>query len=193
MDSYQLRYALLETLPMYTAVCAKDQLVDIKKKSFAVICNNQKSTESGMHWTGFFKTDGSNVVEFFDSFAMPLEFYGSEFVEFCSKFSGKVRISTNQFQSNESDYCGNYCLYFLIQRSRCKTFDNVISKFSTINFLQNDQIVKEFVNTHFKFPHFSDCKRLCRLRCAQSGFDLSSVCVQRNGRCFKYNKAIHRC
>lgn len=59
MDSYQLRYALIKSLPIFTAVCAEDQLKDIKPgKSFGVICNNKKSSSEGMHWICFYKSKG---------------------------------------------------------------------------------------------------------------------------------------
>ena len=86
MDSYQLRYALLYSLPIFTAVCAKDQLKLLNPSStFAVVCNNESSTERGMHWVCFFKNSNTNVIEFFDSYGMGIDFYDKSFREFCSR------------------------------------------------------------------------------------------------------------
>ena len=123
MDSFQLRYALLRSLPMFTAVCASDQLKFFNKQdSFAVIVNNEPSNENGMHWICFFKEPHSNIVEFFDSYGMNISFYPSTILNFCRKHASKIRYNTIQFQSNLSDYCGHYCLWFLIHRFFKKSF-----------------------------------------------------------------------
>lgn len=50
MNSLQLRYALINSMNLFIAVCAKDQLDSINSKTFAIISNNQSSNEAGMHW-----------------------------------------------------------------------------------------------------------------------------------------------
>jgi len=59
MDSYQIRYALIKSLPFFTAVCAEDQLKSINPgRSFGIVVNNQNSSKEGMHWICFYKSKG---------------------------------------------------------------------------------------------------------------------------------------
>lgn len=184
MDSFQLRYALLKCLPIFTAVCACDQLELLKEHdSFAIIVNNEPSTENGMHWICFFKDSDKNVIEFFDSYAMNITFYPKSVLNFCNKQATHIRFSKAQFQSNLSDYCGHYCLWFLIHRYLTGSFQGAINKFSNNDLIGNDIIVKNFVLQHFNFPEFSNCKTICQEECLKQGLDFSNICVQASKQC----------
>src|SRR5580698_3172339 len=98
MDSFQLRYGLMQLCSAPTFVCSRDQLHTIHKREFAVICNNEDSDKSGMHWCAFYKSPKSTTVEFFDSFAMPPNFYGEDFINFCRVNGTHVEISQHQIQ-----------------------------------------------------------------------------------------------
>jgi hypothetical protein len=180
MNSQQLRYVLMKYVELPTIVCASDQLRTISSKTFAVICNNQPSTEGGMHWISFLKTGSS--LEFFDSFGLPVEFYGSMFTDFIRNHGGKVKQSFTQFQSNSSDLCGGYSLYFLINRDRGLTYNDVIKSFSNNNTKVNDKKINLFVKENVILPKFSSCGQICSGKCLK---DLSSVCIQKNKRCIR--------
>jgi hypothetical protein len=190
MDSYQLRYCLLSTIDDYTYVCAVDQLHNIKTDSFFVICNNQPSTENGMHWIAFHKSKQEKNVQFFDSFGLPLQFYPKQMIEFCKKHGINVSFSDKQYQSNFSDLCGNFSLYFLIKRAKGYTFDQIVKCFDTINLVENETIVKDFVSQNFKFPSFSECETFCKMECMKRGLDLSGVCIQQNKTCKRINSSL---
>lgn len=190
MDSYQLRFALLSCIDDFTAVCAVDQLREIKQTSFFIVCNNQKSSESGMHWLAFHKTSQSSTIEFFDSFGFPLQFYPKEMYEFCMKNGSSLEYSSTQFQSNLSDVCGNFCLYFLIKRFQQHTYEEILKGFETKNKLYNDTIVTNFVRENFDFPPFSDCETFCQKECIKRGIDFSGVCIQQNKTCRRLNNSL---
>ena len=187
MNSLQLRYALINSMNLFIAVCAKDQLDSINSKTFAIISNNQSSNEAGMHWLAFYKETESSVLEFFDSFGMPLSFYGKEFQDFALRNEKKVRQSSSQFQSNSSNLCGGYCLYFLINRNRGLSYDKILKKFNSENTLVNDKIVSNFVKTNLYFPKCSKCGIECSGKCANS---LSAVCIQKNRHCVRVFQTI---
>jgi len=193
MDSFQLRYALLNSLPIFTAVCASDQLELLQKqKSFAIIVNNEPSNKNGMHWICFFKDQNSDVIEFFDSYAMSITFYPVTVLNFCNAQAKHIRFNNIQFQSNWSDYCGHYCLWFLINRFYKGSFERTIKIFSRYNLIKNDKVVKDFVQQHFKFPEFSNCKLMCsdHEECVKNGVDLSSVCVQTSKCCTRLSNNL---
>lgn len=145
MNSFELRDKLLFFKNIHAYVCAKDQLINIKSSDFAVVCNNEYSYQNGQHWLAFFKTKKQKYIDFFDSFGLPIEFYGFEFVSFVNEHGGLVRYNNHQLQSNLSNYCGMYCLYFLFQRYADISFVNILRTF-TNNKNSNDIVVKEFYN-----------------------------------------------
>jgi len=194
MDSFQLRYALLKTLPIFTVVCASDQLELLgKHNEFAIIVNNEPSTENGMHWISFYKNSQSDVIEFFDSYAMDIVFYPPSILKFCRAQAKHIRFSKIQIQSNLSNYCGHYCLWFLIHRYFSDSFEQVVKNFSEHNLNENDTIVKDFVDQHFKFPEFSNCKARCQEYCENHGLDFTNVCVQISSHCkrLSHNQLKH--
>lgn len=185
MNSLQLRYALLTYIEFPTIVCAIDQLHLIQSKDFFLICNNQPSTESGMHWVSFCKINKN--LEFFDSFGLPIQYYGTLFSEFVERHGGKVKQCYHQFQSDSSDLCGGYCLYFLISRAREYSYENIIESFSTTNTKLNDWKINLFIKHNLIFPKFSKCGQICEGKCLAN---LSSVCIQKNNKCSRISHTI---
>lgn len=185
MNSIQLRYSLLKLVDIPTTVCAIDQLQVVKKEPFAIICNNQRSTMPGMHWISFYKNNCD--LEFFDSFGMPVEFYGKEFHTFITRFGKKVNQSFTQFQSDSSNLCGGYGLYFLINRDRGKTYNQILSSFSPLNTRTNDLKIKSFTKQNIIFPKFAKCGTICSARCLHN---LSSVCLQESRHCKRLSREL---
>jgi hypothetical protein len=177
--------ALLEWVKINTAVCAKDQLINLKLDSFAIIVNSQSSLERGMHWVAFYKISRTAPLEFFDSFGLPLESYGPELVDFAQRYGKNVLLNLVQMQPNRSSSCGQFCLYFLVNRDLGRTYLNIVSDFNPTDKAYNDRLVTKFVLQNFQFPEFQKCMRFCKKRCTQDNVDLSSVCIQSNTRCFR--------
>lgn len=179
MNSDELRDKLI-LKNIHTYVCAKDQLSNITTCDFAVICNNEYSFEKGQHWLAFYKSKHQKYVDFFDSFGLPIEFYGKEFNTFIEYHGGFVRYNNKQLQSNNSNYCGEYCLYFLFKRNSGILFGNIFKSFSSNN-KTNDKIVNSFVidltATHVDM-HINDhnsvscsCKNYCKYHNMLSNFN----------------------
>ena len=102
MDSLQLRYALLTSIYGPTYVCAADQLNQINNDSFFIICNNEPKDQPGQHWLAFLKLPSVKEIIFFDSFAMPIQFYGNHFCSFVKKHGKSLLYSEFQYQSDAS-------------------------------------------------------------------------------------------
>lgn len=185
MDTYELRYALLCLVPkMRIGVCASDQLVLVKDEEFAIIVNTQDSTQSGLHWVCFFKTRRMKHIEFFDSIGIDVNKYGIHFQKFVNNYSS-VKQSIIQFQSNQSDFCGMYCLWFLVKRSQGISYKTIISNMSVNDKIKNDVNIERFCKS-VKFPNFSDCSDC--VGC--NDVNLSSFCVQRNEICYNITQKI---
>jgi len=185
LDSRQLRYALLKIIPFKTiGVYASDQLIDVNRHNtdIAIIVNNQDSTLPGQHWLAFFKRKGENL-EFFDSFANPIEFYGKEFVNFSKE--KPLRQSNFQIQPDNTSTCGYFCLVFLYCRYRKMSFQYIVDKlFSVIDLEYNNFLVQQFVDS-IHFPTFSDCENVCKKLCHTRGSKYKSICIQSSNKCLR--------
>src|SRR5689334_20148323 len=106
-DAYSKRY--------FKGVLARDQLPNKIKKPAAYIINTENSDKKGEHWLALFY-DRNCRCDFFDSFGLHPAFYNLE--KYLYKTSSTWQYNKNQLQSLESSYCGNYCIYFILLRSR---------------------------------------------------------------------------
>ena len=157
MNSGELRNILDVFVPksFVTGVYASDQLNFIKSPQFAVVFNNESSKFGGMHWLAMWKSKDTNVIQFFDSFAMPLDFYAPSIADFIRKNSGAVVSSCQQIQSDFSEVCGQFCIYFLAKRISGMSFEEILGEFTTFDLRKNDTKVMNFALLNFTYPTFS--------------------------------------
>jgi len=188
MDSLQLRYILLKSVPnLFIGVYASDQIKFVKHESFAIIVNSSKSINPGVHWTAFYKAQNSDL-EFWDSFGLPINYYGLDFIDFV-KTHGQILVSsTIQVQSNFSDVCGHYCVYWLLARISGLNFENILDTFSVKNLLANDRKVKSYVEKRFDFPSFANCVMHNSCQCFKGLERFSSVCIKHRQTCVKLSR-----
>jgi len=185
LSTFQLRYLLKKMkTSISTYVGAIDQLKLIQKNQFAAIINNEKSNEPGMHWIALYKSSPRSNVEIFDSFALPLSFYGSELQKFAKRFKVGIRKNTFQIQSFRLVLCGYISIFFLSMRIKGYSFDKIVDMFKPNRLNRNEKIVKAFFK-NISFPKLSMCTTKCFKECKMEKNDISSVCVQKNRRCEK--------
>lgn len=188
MDTYQLRYALLEICnDIKSFVCAKNELKYINEESFCIIFNTSNNDTKGKHWCALYKLGDMKEIVFFDSFGLPYYYYGSDVVEFLRNKCKFVRYNTMQLQPNSSSTCGMFCLFFIYKGMCGISFDKFLSLFSR-NKLKNATLVSTFVRNSFHFPLFSNCCQdlCCDKKCMNSNY--SSVCCKIKNNCVKIFK-----
>ena len=61
----------------FDGIFSIDTLKEIKEKPTLIVCNTDPSDKAGEHWVLFFFHD--NTVDFYDSLAHEITYYGSEF------------------------------------------------------------------------------------------------------------------
>ena len=112
----------------------------IKPSSY--ICNLDPSTMPGSHWVClYFPPKG--LPEYFDSFGFPP-------LEPFELFLGKsYRFNPCFIQYPLSTVCGQYCIYFLWQRSLNKSMNIILSQFDENDLLFNDIFVNNAIENHF--------------------------------------------
>ena len=138
MDTCQLINSVKQDALMseyFLGVFPRDMIPN-HNKTGSLIANTDLSTEKGTHWVVMYKDE--NICDFFDS-------YGRE--PFKNKFiDTKCLFNSVKLQSNYSQVCGQYCLYFLYFRSRNCSMDEIVASLKT----NGDSIVEEFVDENFE-------------------------------------------
>lgn len=142
-------------------VFAADQLPLPSTFPSGFIANTDNRLKEGRHWCSFY-FQNSNTVEYFDSYGKPLNYFNSYFPKYASQFSTLV-VNNKQLQSVNSDVCGMYCLYFLLQRMNGVSFYNVVHSFSDY-YECNDSFVYNYISSMFPYCTRNFCfnNQICK-------------------------------
>lgn len=104
------------------------------------IANTDISSRSGRHWVAFFIGD-DNVVECFDSYGQHPGVYNGLFRSWLHRHAKTVLVSGQRLQSDYSNVCGLYCVYFLHQRLLGVGMDQIFNSFSMFDTEANDNYI----------------------------------------------------
>jgi len=127
-------------------VVARDELPIKIKYPCSIILNNKPRSHSGEHWIAIYFDKNKRAI-FFDSYGLPPEYYNlNNYI----KLNSIATTFNNKRIQGDSNYCGLYCLLFLLMINR-----NQISKFFTFfsdNFYLNDKKIEYLLNV-FKYRY----------------------------------------
>lgn len=158
MNSKQLYQALSNDQQIgkyFDGIYSKDNLEEIVKKPCLIVCNTDPSSKPGKHWLLFcFEKDS---VDFFDSLGKELSTYGKPFVNFVKKYSNKITWSRIRTQPLHSDYCGDFCLFYALQKVKKKK--SMIEIVSMLNEMDSSDVLK-IVQENFSFCENFQCSLL---------------------------------
>lgn len=148
MDTRQLSSLIASSATMkkhFRGVFAKDTMPKKPKdynKPCSYICNLDPSTKPGSHWICIYYPKPPNHPEYFDSFG----FDGEQFKNFLGE---TYFYNANFLQFPFSAVCGQYCIYYLYQRSLLKSMHDVLEPFQLDDQLYNDFYVNNFIENKF--------------------------------------------
>jgi hypothetical protein len=120
-----------------------DKLPKIINYPSCMIVNNKKSDNIGEHWIAIY-FDSKKRATFFDSFGLHPRYYKLQ--KYLKQYSSSFAYNHKQIQSIFSDFCGYYCILFLLFKARKKSL-NFISK-SFKNPIVNDNLIQNLINNH---------------------------------------------
>ena len=127
------------TKKIYLGTFARDQLPSIIKYPACFIFNNQSSDQYGEHWVALF-INKKRHAEFFDSFGNEPKYYNLD--KYLQKFSKNYKIfNTLAIQSNDSTFCGYYCILFCLFKTRGYSMNKFLSFFKDT--VSNDKLLKK--------------------------------------------------
>jgi hypothetical protein len=133
------------TRKIYKGTRAFDELPKKIKRPSAYIINTETRDKDGEHWIAIYYNNYGNV-EFFDSFGLGPAFYGLE--DFLLKTSNKCFYNTFALQSLNSEYCGYYCVLFVLFKCKKKSFLNFLNHFDQDTFI-NDKNIKKLIEQFY--------------------------------------------
>ena len=127
----------------------------IRVNKTGLVVNTDDSNKAGKHWIAFYFAD-HGVIEVFDSYGNPAEIYNKYFTDYLRNNAVCVKYNKTKLQSSFSDVCGQYCLYFLMNRIRNISLDDIVSNFKNIP--NNDAYVAKSIASAFPFCAPRKCK-----------------------------------
>jgi len=132
---------------LYLGAYSADTLPSQIKTSHFIVANTDLSSNVGKHWYIIYRYS-SSILEVFDSLGIDSD--KKNFLESNLKLSGvkKVIYNTTQFQTNQSDTCGKFVIYFIINRlfNLDHSFKNLLEEIFSPNQDQNEFNVRTFYN-----------------------------------------------
>ena len=116
----------------------------IKKETFSIVihCN--------YHWFAIFVTKKS--FEIFDplGFLKKKKCFSATFLNFIqTHLKNKVLYANPKIQSDQSNACGYFVVFYILNREQNYSFNEILSKF-TKSYRKNQLLVKHFVNKLYR-------------------------------------------
>lgn len=136
----------------FLGVFPRDLLPDRSKIiSFpsCLVFNADDSNAPGSHWLALYYPNSSST-EFFDSYALPPSLYNIPSSALTP--ISKLEQNQNQIQSENSNVCGQYCIYYLSYRALGFPLPLITSNFSCCAFEFNDNLVATYVHSFSRSP-----------------------------------------
>ena len=142
MNNFEIEYTLREY--GVTVTCADELPALVKKRPRWFVVNTDRCGNPGLHWTVFY-FPRRGPAEFSDSLGNPPEHYYRRFKNVLMANGPLYLYLKNRLQAFYSDACGQYCIYYVQQRSRGRTMKDICRDFRKNRYIQNDAIVSWYV------------------------------------------------
>lgn len=144
MYSTEISKCLSKLNVPYNGVYPRDLLPRSIHTPLAFVVNTDPHTRPGTHWTAIYINENKEA-DFFDSYGRSPNSDSKVFIQRNSRIS---RFSNVSLQSLTSTVCGQYCVIFLLFRSRGISMDQFLKIFTNSTVL-NDRLVSLLFNEHF--------------------------------------------
>ena len=120
-------------------VLSRDQTVPHNHKMALFIYNLEPSYMSGSHWVATHVKNG--VINYFDSFGLPPF---QEIVNHAKKKNLTLIHQNNQIQALNTTTCGYFCLYFLNEMNKGKSYFDLLQVFDVNDTAKNERFIEKY-------------------------------------------------
>lgn len=133
---------------------------NIRKYPYGFIANTDIHTKPGQHWCAF-SGDGQGHVRFFDSYGRSPSLNSDHFERWIRLNAKTVTINTRQIQSDDTNVCGLYCVFFLRQWLMHDSMEDIVNSFDTHNTRANDSFILDLMSRLYPGCLGHDCGQTC--------------------------------
>ena len=120
-------------------VLSRDETVPHNHRQALFIYNLEPSYMSGSHWVATYVKD--NVINYFDSFGLPPF---QEMVNHARKKNLTLLHQNNQIQNLLTTTCGYFCLYFLNEMNKGKSYFDLLEVFDIYDTTKNEKFLEQY-------------------------------------------------
>lgn len=141
MNNHELEYFLSSY--GVEVVCAEELPAFVKKRPRFYVVNTDSCGKPGKHWVVFYFSE--TICEFYDSLGCTPQYYHTRFKNILLANGSQYRYMTDRIQALDSDVCGQYCIYFIMQRHLNRTLTDICGDFVKHEYNVNDTFVSHYV------------------------------------------------
>ena len=120
-------------------VLSRDESLPHNHKQVLFIYNLEPSYMSGSHWVATYVKNG--IINYFDSFGMPPF---QEIVNHAKRKNMTLLHQSDQIQNLLTTTCGYFCLYFLNEMSKGRSYYDLLKVFNIHNTMKNEKYIENY-------------------------------------------------
>ena len=131
------------TKPIFIGALARDELPKNINYPTCFVLNTQPRSSRGEHCLAIF-FENNQKSHFFDSYGLSPKYYGLD--NYLKEHSKNIEFNKTRLQGL-SNYCGLYCILFLLLKSR-NQMKQFYSNFYLKDFYLNDKLILKLLNNY---------------------------------------------
>ena len=120
-------------------VLSRDESSPHNHKQALFIYNLEPSYMSGSHWVATYVKNG--IINYFDSFGMPPF---QEIVNHAKRKNTTLLHQSDQIQNLLTTTCGYFCLYFLNEMSKRRSYYDLLKVFNSHDTMENEKYIENY-------------------------------------------------
>ena len=120
-------------------VLSREESSPHNHKQALFIYNLEPSYMSGSHWVSTYVKNG--IINYFDSFGMPPF---QEIVNHAKRKNMTLSHQSDQIQNLMTTTCGYFCLYFLNEMSKGRSYYDLLKVFNSHNTMENEKYIENY-------------------------------------------------
>ena len=125
-------------IPNFNGVISREQIPSCVNRGYYIV-NLNDSTQPGSHWVAL--NNRPNIIEYFDSFGMNAPM---ELVNLSNRLNVNYLYNSTQYQDLTSVLCGYYCLYFVNESHKGKSYLSILKPFSHTSSRSNERLITNY-------------------------------------------------
>lgn len=149
-SDFETYFNHLNVKKYFIGVYPIDRVPRVLKNEHFLICNTDTSNNEGQHWFAVYRN--GTLLECFDSLGITAERKQSLEIVFKLKGINKIIFNTTQLQASDSASCGQFCIYFIVERLHNKdlNFSELLDECFDVNVTKNEKTINMFMKDTFQ-------------------------------------------